>query len=87
MFEVLLNRLWDIFRSRRTFDNYQRSLQDETATHDDLILDDIDGEEDNVDEVPEEDDENLKPMTDMDPSLMPIPEGFNDDEDVLILGK
>jgi len=76
-----------MFSSRHTFDDHHRSLQNETITHDDPILDDIDGEEDNVDEVPKEDDENLEPMTDIDPSLVPVPEGFNDDEEVLILGK
>ena len=47
-------------------------------------LDDIDGEEDNVDEVAEENDENVEPMTDIDPALVPVPEGFNDDEEVLV---
>ena len=76
-----------MFRSRRTFDDYQRSLQNEIATYDDPLFDDIDGEEDNVDEVAEENDENVEPMTDIDPALVPVPEGFNDDEEVLVLGK
>jgi len=76
-----------MFRSRRTFDDYQRSLQNEIATYDDPLFDDIDGEEDNVDEVAEENDENVEPMTDIDPALVSVPEGFNDDEEVLVLGK
>jgi len=74
-------------RSRHSFSDYQRSLQNETATRDYLVLDDIDGEEVNVDEVPEENDENFESMTDIDSSLVPVLEGVNDNEEVLVLGK
>ena len=71
---------------QRTFEDYQNSLQNKTPSPDDPLLDDIDGEEDNFDEVSDENDENTELLIDIDPSLVPVPEGFNDDEEVLVLG-
>jgi len=75
-----------MFCSRRTFEDYQNSLQNETPSPNDPLLDDIVGEEDNFDDVLDENDKNTELLTDIDPSLVPIPEGFNDDEEVLVLG-
>ena len=76
-----------MFRSRHTFEKYQNSLQNETVAPDNLLSDDIDVDEDSVNEVLNENDEDNELLMDFDPSLAPIPEGFNDDEEVLVIGK
>ena len=76
-----------MFRSRCTFAEYQNSLQNETAIAEELLVDDADGDDDSANEVLNENDENSDPLMDLDPSLLPIPEGFNDDDEVLVIGK
>ena len=76
-----------MFRSRCTFAEYQNSLQNETAAVEELLVDDADGDDDSANQVLNENDENNDPLTDLDPSLVPVPEGFNDDEEVLVIGK
>ena len=76
-----------MFRSKRTFDKYQHSIRKETATPDDLLSDDIDGDEDSANEVLNENDENNELMMDFDPSLMHITKGFNYDAETLVIGK
>jgi len=75
-----------MFRSRCTFDEYQNSLQNETAAPE-VILDDVDGDEECANEVLNENDENNELLMDFDPSLVPILEGFNNDDEVLVSGK
>ena len=76
-----------MFRSRCTFVEYQNSLQNETAAAEELLVDDADGDDDSANQVLDENDENNDPLTDLDSSLVPVPEGFNDDEEVLVIGK
>ena len=76
-----------MFRSWCTFDEYQNSLQNETAGPEEMILDDVDGDEDCANEVLNENNENNELMMDFDPSLVPILKGFNDDDEVLVIGK
>jgi len=76
-----------MFRSRCTFSEYQNSLQNETAAAEELLIDDTDGDDDSANEVLDENDENNDPVMDLDPSLVPVPEGFNDDDEVLVIGK
>ena len=76
-----------MFRSRCTFAEYQNSLQNETAAAEELLVDDADGDDGSANEVLNENDENSDPLMDLDPSLVPVPEGFNDDDEVLVIGK
>ena len=66
---------------------FQNSLQNETATLEELISNAVDGDEDCTNEVLNEDDKNNELLIDFDPSLVDIPEGFNDDDEVLVIGK
>lgn len=74
-----------MFRSRRTFEEYQNSLQNETATPDNPLSDDINVDEDSTNEVLNKNNEDNELLMDFDPSLVPIPEGFNDDDEVLVI--
>jgi len=76
-----------MFCSRCTFAEYQNSLQNETAAANEPLVDDADGDDDSANEVLDENDEKSDPLMDLDPSLVPIPEGFNDDDEVLVIGK
>ena len=76
-----------MFRSRCTFAEYQNSLQNKTAPAEELLVGDADGDDDSANQVLDKNDGNNDPPTDLDPSLVPVPEGFNDDEEVLVIGK
>ena len=76
-----------MFRSRCTFAKDQNSLQNETAAVEELLVDDTDGDDDSANEVLDENDKNSDPLMDLDPSLVPVPEGFNDDAEVLVIGQ
>ena len=62
-----------MFHSQCTFAEYQNSLQNETAAADELLVDDVDGDDDSANEVLDENDKNSDPLMDLDPSLVPVP--------------
>ena len=62
-----------MFRSWCPFAEYQNSLQNETATAEELLVDDADGDDDSANEVLDENDKNSDPLMDLDPSLVPVP--------------
>ncbi|VFQ84554.1 unnamed protein product [Cuscuta campestris] len=76
-----------MFRSKRTFEEYQHLLENEGGAPNDFTVHDIDetySEEDNHYNHDYGDDDDSDVDFDLDPSLIPVPEGFNDDEEVII---
>ncbi|VFQ79582.1 unnamed protein product [Cuscuta campestris] len=77
-----------MFRSKRTFEEYQHLLENEGGAPNDFTVHDIDetySEEDNHYNHDYGDDDDSDVDFDLDPSLIPVPEGFNDDEEVLTI--
>ncbi|VFQ86558.1 unnamed protein product [Cuscuta campestris] len=77
-----------MFRSKRTFEEYQHLLENEGGAPNDFTVHDIDetySEEDNHYNHDYGDDDDSDVVFDLDPSLIPLPEGFNDDEEVLTI--
>lgn len=72
-----------MFRSRRTYEDYLNSVQNEAAAPEHLTLD-LENDED-IDDDDVNDDDNVAQMY-FDPDLVDVPEGFNDDEEVLVIG-
>ena len=75
-----------MFRSQCTFAEHQNSLQNETVAVEELLVDDADGNDKSANEVLDENDENSDPLMELDPSLVPVLEGFSDDDEVLVIG-
>ncbi|RAL50382.1 hypothetical protein DM860_017663 [Cuscuta australis] len=77
-----------MFRSRRAFEEYQHLLENEGGAPNDFTINDIDDtfiEEDTDNDHDYRDDDDSNVVFDLDPSLIPVPEGFNDDEEVLTI--
>ncbi|RAL47467.1 hypothetical protein DM860_011205 [Cuscuta australis] len=73
---------------QRTFEEYQHLLENEGGAPNDFTVHDIDetySEEDNHYNHDYGDDDDSDVVFDLDPSLIPLPEGFNDDEEVLTI--
>ena len=69
-----------MFRSRRTYEDYLNSVQNEAAAPEHLTLD-LENDEDIDDDDVNDDDKKY-----FDPDLVDVPEGFNDNEEVLVIG-
>jgi len=78
-----------MFLSRVTLEEYLKSIEHETATGEDVSLDDIDMfpnlEEENLTTM-EEDTCDSRVSMNMNSSLITIPDDFKDDREVLIIG-
>ncbi|VFQ85721.1 unnamed protein product [Cuscuta campestris] len=77
-----------MFRSKRTFEEYQHLLENEGGAPNEFTVHDIDetySEEDNHYNHDYGDRDDSDVVFDLDPSLIPVPEGFNDDEEVLTI--
>ena len=71
-----------MFRSRGTYEEYLKSIENEEPLHEHLCLD-FESDEDDDYDINDEDDVS---QIYFDPSLVAIPDGFNDDEEVLVVG-
>jgi hypothetical protein len=71
-----------MFRSRRTYEEYINSLENEEQAPLGDLLNDEEIVEVDVDAEVEGDELHLH----FNPSLVPIPEGFKDDQEVLVIG-
>ncbi|VFQ59844.1 unnamed protein product [Cuscuta campestris] len=75
-----------MFCSKRTFQEYQHLLENEGRAPNDFTIHDIDetySEQDNEYNHDYGDDDDCDVVFYLDPSLIPVPEGFNDDDEVL----
>jgi len=72
-----------MFRSRRTYEEYLNSVQNEAVAPEHLTLD-LENDED-IDDDDVDDDDNVAQMY-FDPDFVDMPEGLNDDEEVLVIG-
>ena len=70
-----------MFCSRCTYEDYLKSIQNEAPAPEDFILDD----ESDVETTDEVNDEDNTTETYIDPIIVLILEGFNDDEEVFVI--